>query len=108
MRPSRRRAVSDHMPRTRTADPDRPADRQRPPAASREPGGQYVQPIDSAKLRRRSQKSVGALILCAAIAIAILNELRVLPGGHNELYLAFSAAVCGFGIWWLGWLPLSD
>ena len=40
--------------------------------------------------------------------IATLNELRVLPGRRNELYLAFSAAVCGLCTWWLGWLPPSD
>ena len=106
---SNRRAVSDHIPRIRAAGLDRTAEAVRPcPAASSERIGFYAPSMNAAKLRRRWQKRLGALILCAAIVIAILNELRVLPGGHNELYLALSAAVCGFGLWWLGWLPLTD
>lgn len=107
MRPNRRGAVSGDIPRNRAPDPDGPTGAQRPsPAGSSERVGPSIPPISSAKNRRRWQKRIGTLILCTAIVIAVLNELRVLPGGHNELYLAFSAAVCGFGIWWLGWLPL--
>ena len=65
-------------------------------------------PRNSARARPAWRNVLGALILCAALTIAILNELRVLPGGHNELYLVSSAAVGGFGIWWLDWLHQSD
>ena len=65
-------------------------------------------PRNSAGARPASRNVLGALILSAALTIAILNEFRVLPGGHNELYLVSSVAVGGFGIWWLDWLHQSD
>lgn len=65
----------------------------------------YSPPIRSTKFRPRWHKVVGTLILVSAVAVVIVNELELtlLPGAHSEAYLFLSAAVAGYGMWWLGW-----
>jgi UDP-N-acetylmuramyl pentapeptide phosphotransferase/UDP-N-acetylglucosamine-1-phosphate transferase len=62
-------------------------------------------PMHSARIRPRWHKVLGGLVVLSALAVVFINELEltVLPGSHNELYLVLSAAIAGFGMWWLGW-----
>ena len=67
--------------------------------------GRSTPTIRSTRYRPRWHTVVGALILVSAVAVVIVNELEltVLPGSHSEAYLFLSAAVAGYGMWWLGW-----
>lgn len=52
-------------------------------------------------------KPLGWTIVLLGIAIAVFNDLeffdiRVMPGGHNELYLILAFMVAGGGTWFLG------
>lgn len=62
-------------------------------------------PIRSTRFRPTWHKVVGTLIIASAVAVMIVNELELtlLPGSHSEAYLFLSAAVAGYGMWWLGW-----
>lgn len=49
--------------------------------------------------------------------MAVLNDIqwastrvRLLPGGHSELYLMLALVIAAFGAWWLGLFdpPLSS
>ena len=65
----------------------------------------YTPPRRSTRFRPTWHKVVGTLILAAAVAVVIVNELELtlLPGSHSEAYLFLSATVAGYGMWWLGW-----
>ena len=52
-------------------------------------------------------KPLGWAIVLLGIAIAVVNDLavfdiRVMPGGHSELYLVLALLVAGGGTWFLG------
>jgi len=46
-------------------------------------------------------------LVALGIVIGVLNDVarigpKVVPGGHNELYLLLAVGVAGYGGWWLG------
>lgn len=91
----------DRTARNRRAEPlPSPSARYTPPVRS----------VRSVRFRPRGHKVVGAVVLVAGIAIAVLNDVMLLgasstllPGGHSELYLVLGVAVAGFSTWWFGW-----
>ena len=77
----------------------------RPPASRR-----YTPPKKSVRYRPGWHKAVGACILLAGIAIIVLNDAMrlepswtLLPGGHQEAYLALGVIVAAFSTRWFGW-----
>lgn len=59
------------------------------------------------RFRPEWHKPLGWAIVLLGITIAVVNDLavfdiRVMPGGHNELYLVLALLVAGGGTWFLG------
>lgn len=51
---------------------------------------------------------IGVVQLVLGVAIVAINyidyaDLRILPGGHNELYFLLGIVIAGGSIWWFGW-----
>lgn len=81
------------------------------------PSARYTPARSAFRIRPVSHKIVGWVLVSLAVAVAILNDvqwvsstLRLLPGGHSELYLLLALAIAVFGMWWLGVFdrPLSS
>lgn len=66
--------------------------------------------------RRRSpwgrplwHRLVGWATLTLGVTVIVLNDLmrladvRLLPGGHSELYLLAGLLIAGQSVWWFGW-----
>lgn len=71
--------------------------------------GRYTAPSPSFRLRPRWHRFAGWLGIFAGVVIAAMNDLmlmgdglRLLPYGHNELYLFLGIAVGGASTWFLG------
>lgn len=82
----------------------RPPSQAHTPAPSR----RYTPPQQrSFRFRPSWHKPLGWGIVLLGITIAVVNDLtyfdiRVMPGGHNELYLLLALLVAGGGTWFLG------
>lgn len=78
----------------------------RPPPPS--PSARYTPPQKKPfRFRPDWQRPLGWAVLVLGITIAVVNDLaffdiRVLPGGHNELYLLLGILVAAGGTWFLG------
>lgn len=70
--------------------------------------GRYTPPTKRPfRFRPDWHKPLGWAIVVLGITIAVVNDLaffdvRVMPGGHNELYLMLGVVVAGGGTWFLG------
>ena len=71
--------------------------------------GRYTPPADqSFRFRPAWHRVVGIAQLVVGIAIVAINyidyaDLRILPGGHSELYFLLGLVIAGGSIWWFGW-----
>ena len=73
------------------------------------PSARYTPPTPQFRLRPRWHRVVGWLGVALGVVIAAMNDLMLmgddltlLPGGHNELYLLLGIAVAGSSTWFLG------
>lgn len=91
----------------------RPSHHARPPAGggrtAREASARYTPPTPQYRLRPRWHRIAGWLGVALGIVIAAANDvmlmgddLTLLPGGHNEVYLLLGIAVAGSSAWFLG------
>lgn len=78
-------------------------------SAAPEPSARYTPPTPQFRMRPRWHRFVGWIGVALGIVIAALNDLMLmgddltlLPGGHNELYLFLGIAVAGSSTWLLG------
>lgn len=83
------------------AAPERPVSA---PAASARYTPRQKKPF---RFRPDWHRPVGWAIVVFAITVAVVNDLalfdiRVMPGGHNELYLVLAVLIAGGGTWFLG------
>ena len=74
------------------------------PAAS----GRYTPPVTQFRIRPGWHRVVGVAELVIGVAIVVINyvdyaDLRILPGGHNELYFLLGMFIAGGAMWWFGW-----
>lgn len=84
-----------------------PAASARSAEAAKPTSTRYTPPSPKYRFRPGWHKAVGWALVVLGAAIAVVNdlaffEIRVLPGGHSELYLLLGIAVAGYGSWWLG------
>ena len=89
---------SRHRGATAGAGSDRP-----------EASPRYTPPTPQFRLRPRWHRFAGWFGVVLGIVIAAVNDLMLmgedltlLPGGHNELYLFLGIAVAGSSTWFLG------
>ena len=59
------------------------------------------------RFRPEWHKPLGWAIVLVGVVIAVVNDLavfdiRIMPGGHNELYLVLAVLIAGAGTWFLG------
>ena len=73
------------------------------------PSQRYTPPTPKYRIRPRWHRLAGWLGVIAGVAIAVANDamlfsdnLTLLPGGHQELYLLAGIAVAGSSTWFLG------
>lgn len=70
--------------------------------------GRYTPPVaSSVRIRGTRDKVVGSILLVVGIAIVVINYvdydgLRLLPGGHQELYFFIGIAIAATSTWWFG------
>ncbi len=96
-----------HLPARTTPRPDdhRDARGSAVPSAS----NRYTPPTKSARLRPGWHKAIGFALIIAGITVVVLNDVmrgsavRLLPGGHTELYLILGIAIAASSMWWFGW-----
>ena len=69
----------------------------------------YTPPTPQYRLRPRWHRVAGWLGIALGVVIAAVNDLMLmgddltlLPGGHNELYLLLGITVAGSSTWFLG------
>jgi hypothetical protein len=63
------------------------------------------------RIRPTWHRWVGAGLLACGISLLIVNDVmmlqpelpRLLPGGHNELYLLAAVMIAGYSTWFFGW-----
>lgn len=74
-----------------------------------EPSARYTPPTQQYRLRPGWHRVAGWLGVALGVVIAAMNDLMLmgddlslLPGGHNELYLLLGIAVAGSSTWFLG------
>lgn len=74
-----------------------------------EASARYTPPTPQYRLRPRWHRVAGWLGVALGIVIAATNDLMLmgddltlLPGGHNELYLLLGIGVAGASTWFLG------
>ena len=87
-------------------------DRSRPAAARRTapaaPSNRRVTPKKPPPFFRPGwHRAVGWLIVFLGVAVVVVNDLsyldvKLMPGGHNELYLFLGIGVAAGGSWFLG------
>ena len=77
--------------------------------AAPEASARYTPPTPQFRLRPRLHRLAGWLGVALGIAIAAVNDLMLmgddltlLPGGHNEIYLILGMAVAASSTWFLG------
>ena len=82
----------------------------RPRHSSAPPSSRYTPPTKSVRLRPGWHKALGLILVAVGFTIVILNilmgggsDLKLLPGGHSELYLFFGLGLAGYSMWWFGW-----
>lgn len=69
----------------------------------------YTPPIRSVRVRPGWHKAVGFALVLVGLTVIVLNDVmrgggvRLLPGGHSELYLALGLVIAGYSMWWFGW-----
>ncbi|MCZ7537219.1 MAG: hypothetical protein M5T61_15790 [Acidimicrobiia bacterium] len=94
-------AVPDHGRREANR---RPAE----PATSPVGSGRYTPKLKNrGPFRPTWHKVVGALMVLAGLTVFVLNDLawfdvRVMPGGHNELYAVVAVVIAASSLWWFG------
>lgn len=73
------------------------------------PSARYTPSRAVFRIRPLSHKVIGWVLVGLGVAVAVLNDvqwassrLRLLPGGHSELYLMLALAIAAYGSWWLG------
>lgn len=77
--------------------------------AAPEASNRYTPPIKSVRFRPGWHKALGAGLVVIGAAVAVLNDVMLLqqvtllPGGHNEFYLILGLCVVGYSTWWFGW-----
>lgn len=91
-----------------------PTPRKRPSAAAPDESAptsssRYTAPQPKFRIRPKWHRLAGwfGVVLGVAIAVAndgmlIAEDLRLLPGGHQELYLILALLVAGGSTWFLG------
>lgn len=76
--------------------------------APTEASGRYTPPASlQARIRPAWHKAVGALLVVLGVAIVIINyidydNVRILPGGHQEAYFLLGMVIAGLSSWWFG------
>lgn len=78
-------------------------------APTPDPSGRYTPKTPTYRLRPGWHRVVGWIGVALGIGIAAVNDvmlmgedLTLLPGGHNELYLFLGMAIGGSSTWFLG------
>lgn len=73
----------------------------------------YTPPGRPIRFRSGREKTLGWFLVGLGIVVIIVNyvdyaDLRLLPGGHNELYFFLGILIAGGGTWWLGLFDRSQ
>lgn len=78
-----------------------------PPPA--EPSSRYTPPIPKARFRPRWHRLIGWAGVAVGVLLAVLNDamlfggdIRLLPFGHQELYLVLALLIAASSTWFLG------
>jgi len=96
--------------RTSSSDGQRPGANKglAEPVASPAGSGRYTPKLKNrGPFRPTWHKVVGALMVLAGLTVFVLNDLawfdvRVMPGGHNELYAVVAVVIAASSLWWFG------
>ena len=71
--------------------------------------GRYTPPAPKARFRPRWHRVAGWLGVAVGVAVAVANDamlfgedVRLLPFGHQELYLVVALMIAGSSTWFLG------
>lgn len=71
-------------------------------------GGRYTPPAEHfVTVRPAFHKVIGALQILLGLAIVLVNyvdfeDVRLLPGGHQEAYFLLGIVVAAGSLWWFG------
>ena len=83
--------------------------RQTAGAAAPGPSARYTPPTPQYRVRPAWHRFAGWFGVALGIVVAAVNDLMLmgedltlLPGGHNELYLLLGIAIAGASTWFLG------
>lgn len=95
--------------KSRGKRPSQPADSRRTAPDPASQSGRYTPATPNYRLRPKWHRLAGWLGVAAGVLIALVNDaqffaedLRLLPGGHQELYLLLAIGVAGASTWFLG------
>ena len=76
-------------------------------------GGRYTPPKRVAyRIRPRWHAVVGVVQVVFGLAIVVINyidyaNVRLLPGGHQEIYFVLGIMIAAGSVWWFGWFDRS-